>query len=718
MNARVLASLPFELAYLALLTKYGLKRLSRWEYALPDAHAGALQDLNLHVAPVERRTILGRRTSETVFSAASGPARVYLSRFDGRRLSSSPEITRLEGFLFGYPACCVEEFIRHPYSANRLPRKDQRILFHWACPGCRVTPGLLKEYRLIHKECLRLFGGSEPAWQPTRLQAGLPIPDLLSVLQRAALPAAVCLSALMIAPRAAGASDPHLLPVESDIDCDYLSFEEEILRGVDWYNQSTRLDTVLDGVALALEVKALIDSLPGSPQADRPYKVYGYQYGIETCGICGEVVNMGYIRIVHPLRGLSIDVPFIAYHYLEHGSLSYMGSIHEGRLDFSLLKRILLCAEDSHTSYSDSDQDGLDDLEESFIGTDATDPDSDGDSVKDGPQYFEGLIESISSISREVSDIRPYMIEMHTDGVEACEICGNMYDMGFVQLVNPLEDLTVDIPYVALHYLAHGSVAYRGDYNMGRLLPTVVNTVLEGDGTAHWREVEGDTDGDGLKDDEEIYFSLDPDDPDSDGDGLPDGPALAEAMHAMIEGLPREKCADSVYRIDHWARGFHTCHVCGEVVNMGGIEIVNPLDGGTPLWLDYISLHFMGHGSFENDRLEEIDRADPRLIDEALGSPAYVPARPPIPRVLQVFPNPFVGRTRIVCDIPRAAVIKVTIHDAAGRQVMEFPPASLARHEVVWDGTDRDGRRLPAGAYFVRLDLGGMTLSKKVMLLR
>jgi hypothetical protein len=125
----------------------------------------------------------------------------------------------------------------------------------------------------------------------------------------------------------------------------------------------------------------------------------------------------------------------------------------------------------------------------------------------------------------------------------------------------------------------------------------------------------------------------------------------------------------------------------------------------------------MEHGSFSNDRPEEVQRADPRLIDEVLGSPAYIPGRPPVPRVLQVFPNPFIHRTRIVCNLPAAATLKVTIHDLSGRQVMEFSPVSKARHEVFWDGTDRQGARLAPGAYFVRLDLDGLTLSKKVLLL-
>ncbi len=719
MKACGLSYLPFELAYLALLTKYRIKRLSRWEHSLSDSQTSVLCDLGLQVSPVERRTFFGRRTHETVFSTTAKPAELYLSRFGGRRLASGRDDVRFQGFLFGYPSCCVEEFIGHAYSKNDLKPSDQHILFHWACHGCKVTHSLLREYRLIHSECLDLFGGVEPARRSTRSMPGsTAVPSLLRVLQQKAVPVALCLSALMLAPRAIGASDPHLVPVTDDEDSDYISFGEEILKGVDWHNPSTAPDTLLDGIALAFQVKGLIDSLPEEGQPDAPYKTFIYQYGGETCDVCGEWVNMGCIYINHPPRGLSVEVPFIAYHYLEHGSLTYLGSVHEGRLDFSLLKRILLCADEGHQSFYDSDQDGLDYREERFIGTADSIPDTDGDSVKDGPQYFENLIASLRSISREASDTEPYMIEMQMNGIETCDVCGNTYNMGFVQLVNPLEDLTVDIPYVALHYLAHGSADYHGSENSGGLLPTLINTVLNGDGTSHWIEVEGDTDGDGLTDAEEAYFALDPENYDTDGDGVPDGPALAQAMHAIIEGLPRAECADSVYRIEHWAMGLYTCLVCGETVNMGFTEIVNPVTGADPVWVGFLTLHFMSHGSFASDRPEEEWRPDPRQIDQVLGSPAYVPERPTVPQVFQVFPNPFVQRTRIVCNLPQAATLRVTIHDVSGRQVEEFAPVRSSKHEVFWNGTDREGRKMPPGVYFIHLDLGGTTLSKKALLLR
>jgi hypothetical protein len=86
--------------------------------------------------------------------------------------------------------------------------------------------------------------------------------------------------------------------------------------------------------------------------------------------------------------------------------------------------------------------------------------------------------------------------------------------------------------------------------------------------------------------------------------------------------------------------------------------------------------------------------------------------------VLRVFPNPFVERTRIVCNLPQESTMSVTIHDVSGRQVTEYGLVRASKHEVFWDGTDREGRRLAPGAYFIRLHTRGITISKKVLLLK
>ncbi len=736
MNRLDFQRLGFDLSYLALLTESGLKRLSRWEGKLSPDQEQVLKRLGLGVTRVRRRLRFGRKTEEVVFSARDYYRDFYHERFHSTRIKESPENMRLKGFLFGYPSCCVESFIRERYAKNDLLPRDQRILFHWACPGCKATPPLLREYRDVHGECLRMFKGIKPEElgnkDPGLLPAGIAF-----ALRRRAMPVALGLSAMLLLPHAgeayqsrlgrAGASlsqDPHLLPVEDDVDNDYLSYREEILRGLDAWNIDTNEDGVIDGVEEALLLHGLISALPETVQADQPYKVNHLARGLEYCEVCGACENMGYVQIVNPLRSMSVDVPYICLHYLEHGSLSYSGTHHlSGRLDLAQLKRVLLATDETHLTCAyyhyddDPDKDGLGSREEALLATDPLSSDTDGDSVKDGPQFVEDLLEALSSLPREVRQDEPYLIDHRAFGLEACDSCGVIFNMGFVEITNPLEGLSLEIPYIGLHHLAYGSCAYSGTVHAGRVLPTVLRTVLMGTGTSHWLPVENDSDADGLKDVEEAHFSLDPGIRDTDGDGLADGPELAMAMAQVISGLPAGSRPDETY-INHWeADGYVYCLICGQSVNMGMMEIINPV-AGTSYNLDYITHHYMAHGSFYGD-YPELSRIDPRDLDSVLemSSNAAGPNGPVTGAPLAVYPNPFREVTRIACSLSGASIVDLSIFDAAGRRVRDLSGMISGDGNLEWDGRNSAGRRLPGGVYFVRMKIENLTLSRKVVLL-
>jgi len=72
------------------------------------------------------------------------------------------------------------------------------------------------------------------------------------------------------------------------------------------------------------------------------------------------------------------------------------------------------------------------------------------------------------------------------------------------------------------------------------------------------------------------------------------------------------------------------------------------------------------------------------------------------------YPNPFnpLIRVRYAVSIQDdGANLALDILDVRGRLVrsLAWGPGAAGRHEAAWDGTDASGRRLPSGAYFVRL---------------
>ena len=147
---RALKQIDFDLAYLALLTGEGTKPLSRWEKPLDTGGLGLLQQLGLLTKQIHRSVKTGKEIVETVFSRLPGYIQLYQERFADTPIDKSAETQRLEGFLFGYPACCVDAYIRRPYAPNGLPQQDQKILFHWACTNCKITPLLLPAYKMLH----------------------------------------------------------------------------------------------------------------------------------------------------------------------------------------------------------------------------------------------------------------------------------------------------------------------------------------------------------------------------------------------------------------------------------------------------------------------------------------------------------------------------------------------------------------------------------------
>jgi hypothetical protein len=147
---RELKQIDEQLAFLVLLTLEGIKPLSRWEKTLTTEQMELLKRYGLHVTQIRRTVLTGREVIETVFSKTQGYIEVYKARWDGSPIDKSPETVRFEGFLFGYPPCCVEAYIQNTYAPNTTNPEQQKHLFHWTCKNCKITPLMLPMYQRIY----------------------------------------------------------------------------------------------------------------------------------------------------------------------------------------------------------------------------------------------------------------------------------------------------------------------------------------------------------------------------------------------------------------------------------------------------------------------------------------------------------------------------------------------------------------------------------------
>jgi hypothetical protein len=83
-------------------------------------------------------------------------------------------------------------------------------------------------------------------------------------------------------------------------------------------------------------------------------------------------------------------------------------------------------------------------------------------------------------------------------------------------------------------------------------------------------------------------------------------------------------------------------------------------------------------------------------------------------------PNPFNSSVTFDYTVPERSALRVTVYDVRGRRVTALAPERYrtSAGSVSWDGRDDRGRRVPSGTYFVRMETGAHTVTRKVILLR
>lgn len=97
---------------------------------------------------------------------------------------------------------------------------------------------------------------------------------------------------------------------------------------------------------------------------------------------------------------------------------------------------------------------------------------------------------------------------------------------------------------------------------------------------------------------------------------------------------------------------------------------------------------------------------------------------PPVPTLaarLEAKPNPFNPVVEIAFSVPAAGRARVTVYDAAGREVAELFDGTAGtgiRHTAQWRGVDRRGQAVGSGVYFVRLTGAGTNVTRKIVLLK
>jgi hypothetical protein len=91
-----------------------------------------------------------------------------------------------------------------------------------------------------------------------------------------------------------------------------------------------------------------------------------------------------------------------------------------------------------------------------------------------------------------------------------------------------------------------------------------------------------------------------------------------------------------------------------------------------------------------------------------------------VTRLRDCSPNPLGRATTVSYEIARGGSVALSVNDVSGRLVrrLESGYRSPGKYEVSWNATDDQGRRMPAGIYFLRFSAGGQASSRRVTLVR
>jgi flagellar hook assembly protein FlgD len=66
-------------------------------------------------------------------------------------------------------------------------------------------------------------------------------------------------------------------------------------------------------------------------------------------------------------------------------------------------------------------------------------------------------------------------------------------------------------------------------------------------------------------------------------------------------------------------------------------------------------------------------------------------------------------------------VVRLIVYDLNGRlvrHIVDGIPQTAGTYQPIWDGTNDDGHRVPAGLYAIRLQAGAVEKQRRVMLIR
>ena len=165
----------------------------------------------------------------------------------------------------------------------------------------------------------------------------------------------------------------------------------------------------------------------------------------------------------------------------------------------------------------------------------------------------------------------------------------------------------------------------------------------------------------------------------------------------------------SVFRVEAGELAIATSYVFSREPDVGDVSVVFRKIGSE--W-----------GRLEPQGLDVFTRNRERKVYDP--APAFTPnptaTEPQRFGLDQNYPNPFNPSTEIGYTMPNDGTLKLAVYDLLGQKVVTLVngQATAGDYIATWNATDDAGQAVSAGVYFCRLEAGGQTAVRKMVLVK
>ena len=151
-------------------------------------------------------------------------------------------------------------------------------------------------------------------------------------------------------------------------------------------------------------------------------------------------------------------------------------------------------------------------------------------------------------------------------------------------------------------------------------------------------------------------------------------------------------------------------------------EITVPVTGGWQTWTTVSATATLSAGTQTMRFVPALDGFNVNYF-EVVSAPTAIASDGQAARfeLHPCHPNPFNPMTTISYDLRERVPVTLAIFDVTGRRVKTLvngEDTNAGRYEQVWDGRDETGRAVASGVYFYRLDAGGDTATRRMVLVK